>query len=83
MVLKASDIRALIVKTLRNRPNFSCVKDALAGLILKNIDVISRGKPRKDFTQKVNQSIRYLERNNIVETYKSKNVRIRLLVGAE
>jgi len=80
LALKAADIRALIVKTLKHRPNCTCVKDALAGLILKDINVISRGKPRANFAQKVNQSLRYLERQDIVETYKSKNVRVRLLV---
>ena len=79
LALKSSEIRELLIRTLRNRPNYTCVKDAVPGLMLKDLNVISRGKPRKEFSRKVNQSLRYLERNGCVETYKSKNVRVRLV----
>jgi len=78
LALKSSDIRSLITDTLRSRPNYSCVKDALPGLILKRINVISRGNPRKVFSRKIIQSIRYLENNGSIETYRSKNIRVRL-----
>jgi len=77
--MKSSDVRELIIRTLRNRPNFSCVKDAVPGLILKDVNVISRGSPRKEFGRKVSSALRNLERNGVIETYKSKNVRVRLV----
>ena len=79
LALKSSDVRELVIRTLKRRPNYSCVKSAMAGLILKELNVISRSNPRKEFGRKVNQALRYLERNGRIETYKSKNVRIRLV----
>ena len=79
LAMKSSDVRELIIRTLKCRPNFSCVKDAMAGLILKELNVISRNNPRREFSRKVNQALRYLERSGRIKIYKSKNVRIRLV----
>ncbi len=80
LAIKSSDIRNLIIKVLKDRPNSSCIKDVLPGLILKDLDIISRGKPREEFSRKVHQAVRHLERAKTIETYKSKNVRLRLII---
>jgi hypothetical protein len=55
------------------------VKDTLPGLVLKELQVISKGKPREAFNRKINQVLTYMVRESIVEIYKSKNVRARLI----
>jgi len=42
--MKQSQLRELIIETLKTRPNYSCVKNALHGFVLKQLHVISRGK---------------------------------------
>ena len=79
LAMKPVTVRGLVVKMLQNRPNCSCVKSAASGLLLKDLNVISRGAPRQKFGRKVSQTIRYLEENGVIETYKSKNIRIRLV----
>ena len=79
LALKRAQLSQLIVETLKTRPNYSCVKDALTGLVLKQLGVISRGIPREAFNRKVNQTLNLLKSESIVEIYKSKNVRVRLI----
>lgn len=77
--LKPDLIRTAIIQTLMTRPHHSCVKKSLPKFILQKFEVIGRGRPRKLFVRKVNRSITELERAGVVEVYKSKNVRIRLI----
>lgn len=77
--MKRSQLRELIVETLKSRPNYSCVKDALPGFVLKQFHVISRGKPREEFSRKTNKVLRFMEKESIVRIYKSKNIRVQLI----
>ncbi len=67
-----------IVETLKNRPKYSCVKDALPGHVLKYYGIISRGKPRERFSRKVFRVLNQLENDSIVVIYISVNVRVKL-----
>jgi len=69
----------LIVETLRKRPNYSCVKDALPGLVLKFLGIVSRGNPRERFKRKVFRMLTTLEKDLRIKIYKSVNVRVKLL----
>ncbi len=77
--MKPSQLREEIIDVLKKRPNNSCVKDALTGLVLKQLGILSRGKPREQFGRKINQVLNYMENRKIIKTYKAKNVRIRLV----
>jgi len=79
MAMKPAMLREAIIETLTKRPNFSCKKDDLHGIMLKEWNVRTKGRPREDFARKVNNAVRYLDRQGVVEIYKSKNVRVRLL----
>jgi len=75
---KPTQLRNLIIDMLKTLPNNSCRKDAVPKLVLKELQIISRGKPRDEFSRKINNSLRYLESKSIIKTYKSKNVRVKL-----
>lgn len=77
--LKSKALQSTIVKVLDKRPNQSCIKDKLHTFILKELNIITRGIPRQKFARKVNQSVKQLEKNGKIETYKSKNLRVRLI----
>jgi len=77
--LKPVIIGELIVETLKQRPNNSCVKDALPGLVLKHLSIVSRGKPREKFRRKIFRALKFLENESRVLIYKSVNIRVKLL----
>jgi hypothetical protein len=84
LAMKAGMLRDIIVHVLRARPNHSCQKEALAGFVLKHLEVVTRGEPRKEFERKVKQALGYLKANGEIKEYKTmKNVRIRLLAGSK
>jgi len=77
--MKQSQLRELIIETLKTPPNYSCVKNTLHGFVLKQLHVISRGKPREEFSRKVNKVLRFMEKKSIIRIYKSKNIRVQLI----
>jgi very-short-patch-repair endonuclease len=77
--MKPAHLRSTIIDVLKTRPNNSCVKDALPRFILGKLRILSRGNPRKQFCCKVNNSLKYLERESVIRIYKSKNMRVRLV----
>ena len=78
--MKPALLREVVIETLRTRPNHSCVKEALPGFVLKQLEIISRAGPREQFSQKVFRELRNMEKDSIVEVYKATNIRVRLLV---
>lgn len=76
--LSASEIQDTIIRVLSACPNNSCTLDSLTGRVLKDIEVITRGKPRKEFSGRVMQNLRVLEQQAKIERYKAKNERVRL-----
>jgi very-short-patch-repair endonuclease len=77
--MKQSQLRGLIIDTLKTRPNYSCVKNKLHGFVLKQLHVVSRGKPREEFSRKVNKVLKFMEKKSIIRIYKSKNIRVQLI----
>ncbi|MCP3684824.1 MAG: hypothetical protein GY861_19325, partial [bacterium] len=71
-------LRQVILQVLSTRPNQSCKKDALTGLVLAHLNIRTRGKPRQDFDHRVNRMLSSMKRQSIVEIYKSRNVRVRI-----
>ncbi len=77
--IKQSQLRQLILDALKTRPNYSCIKDALPGFVLKQLHVISRGKPREEFSRRVNRVLKFMEKQAVIRVYKSKNIRVQLI----
>lgn len=72
------EIEAAIQRILTQLPNHSCTIDSLTTRVLKELDVITRGKPRLDFSRRVKRCLGRLEKRKEIEKYKAKNWRIRL-----
>jgi very-short-patch-repair endonuclease len=79
LAMKSSQLQAAIIAALKDRPNYSCVKDALSGFVLKHMGIRSRGKPRQQFSRKVSLSVKHLENDGVLKVYRSKNVRVKLI----
>jgi len=76
--MKPAQLKTIIIDILAARPNKSCVKDALPRLVLKNLQLISRGRPRDQFRRKINKSLKYLESKAVIRIYQCKNIRVKL-----
>jgi very-short-patch-repair endonuclease len=80
IAMKPSRLRDVIVDVLRRRPNRSCQKEALTAFVLKALEIVTRGEPRKQFERKVIQAVGYLKTNGVIREYKTpKNIRIKLV----
>jgi len=79
LAMKPVQLRKIIVDTLKERPNFSCVKDALHRFVLARMKVRTRGKPRELFQRKISRILNQMEREREIKVYKSKNVRVQLM----
>ncbi len=74
-----TEIQNAIVNTLSKCPNRSCTVHSLASRVLKEVGVLTRGNPRKIFERRVMRNLNTLEEQRIIEKYKAKNNRVRLL----
>lgn len=75
---KPSELRALILETMKTLPNYSCVRDALATIILKKCHIRTSGIPRNAFERKVVSQVAAMVRDGHLVAYKSKNERLKL-----
>ncbi len=73
------EIQDAILQALTKCPNHSCTLHSLAARALKELGVLTRGKPREVFEKRTMQSVSILEKRGRIETYKAKNRRLRLL----
>lgn len=73
------DIQNAIVNSLKKCPNHSCTLKSLTSHVLKELGVRTRGNPRLEFEKRVMRNLGALKRKGLVEEYKAKNKRIRLL----
>lgn len=73
------DIQNAIVNSLKKCPNHSCTLKSLTSRVLKELGVSTRGNPRLEFEKRVMRNLGALKRKGLVEEYKAKNKRIRLL----
>ena len=73
------EIENAIVSALSKCPNQSCTVSSVTKRVLKELGVITRGKPRVTFEKRVMKGIDALEKRERIEKYKATNRRIRLI----
>lgn len=73
------EIQDAILSVLSKCPNQSCTIKSITSRVLKELGIVTRGNPRINFEQRVMRCLGVLERRNLIEKYKAKNRRIRLL----
>ncbi|MEM4202894.1 MAG: AAA domain-containing protein [Candidatus Methanomethylicaceae archaeon] len=74
-----TEIQKAIVDALSKCPNCSCTLHSMTARVLKELGVRARGSPRKKFEHRVVRSLDDLEAQGIIERYKAKNKRVRLV----
>lgn len=77
--ITALDLQTAILKVLEERPNRSIATKSLTQAVCKELSIITRGQPRMDLDKRIRRSLGILKRKAIVEEYKAKNVRVRLI----
>ena len=75
----ATEIQNSIINALSKCPNQSCTVHSMASRVLKEVGVLTRGNPRKVFERRVMRCLNTLEDQGVIEKYKAKNNRIRLV----
>lgn len=76
-------IQTGIVRVLEGCSNHSCTVKSLTSRVLKQLGLLTRGNPRLEFEKRVMRNLGTLKRKGIVEEYKSKNRRIRLMESSQ
>lgn len=79
--VSSHEITEAIINALKNCPNHSCTLHSLIGRVLKEVRVLTQGKPRARFARRVNRMVNSLCEKDRIEKYKAKNERVRLLQG--
>lgn len=74
-----SEIQDAILQALLKCPNQSSTIKSMTSRVLKELGILTRGNPRMEFERRVMHSLGILERRELIERYKAKNKRIRLL----
>lgn len=77
--IAADEIQNAILQALAKCPNYSCTLHSLTARVLKELGVLTRGKPRETFERRTVRAVSILEKRGLIETYKAKNRRLRLL----
>jgi len=77
--ITAAEIQDAILSALSKCPNQSCTLHSVTARVLKEVGVLTRGKPRLEFERRVMRSVDSLEKRGSIEKYKAKNRRIRLI----
>ncbi len=77
--ITTAEIQDAILAALSKCPNQSCTLNSLTSRVLKEVGVLTRGRPRKIFERRTKRCVSILEENGRIETYKAKNRRIRLV----
>ncbi len=77
--LSNKDLESWVVNILLNSPNNTCMVDNVSTRILKELEIRTRGNPRKLFDKSVRQAINNLARKGKIYKYKAKNERIGLV----
>jgi len=74
-----SEIQDAILQALSKCPNQSCTIHSMTARVLKELGIVTRGNPRIEFEKRVMHSIGVLEGRELIEKYKAKNRRVRLI----
>jgi nitric oxide reductase activation protein len=77
--IAAAEIQDAILRVLSKCPNQSCTLHSLTSRVLKEVGVLTRGKPREAFEGRTMRCVNILEKGGRIETYKAKNRRLRLV----
>jgi very-short-patch-repair endonuclease len=77
--VSSPEISDAILHALERCPNCSCTLHSLASRVLRELGVLTRGNPRIEFEKRVMLILDVLEKRDMIEKYKAKNKRIRLL----
>lgn len=77
--VSSQELSDAIINALKNCPNHSCTYHSLTVRVLKEVGVLTRGKPRVRFERRVNRMTNSLCEKDRIEKYKAKNERVRLL----
>lgn len=77
--VSASEIQDAIIQSLRKCPNRTCTLQSLTSRVLRELGVLTRGNPRLEFEKRVMRNLSILETEDIIERYRAKNRRVRLL----
>jgi very-short-patch-repair endonuclease len=75
--ISTSEIQDAILQVLSKCPSQSCTIESMTKHVLKELGIVTRGKPRTTFKRRVVRSIGILERRELVERYKAKNPSVR------
>lgn len=79
--LNSEETKLLIQETMRNRPNNSCIERDLVKFVLLDLEIVTKGEPRREFKEKLAKQVDFLVRNGILRRQDGKNgVRLKLLV---
>lgn len=74
----SADIQQAILTALSEQPNKSATLKSMPSRVCKELGIITRGAPRKEFEKRIFHSVGVLKRQNKISEYKAKNIRIRL-----
>ncbi len=77
--VSSQEISDAIINALKKCPNHSCTLHSLTSRVLKEVGVLTRGKPRARFERRVSRMTNSLCEKDRIEKYKAKNERVRLL----
>ena len=75
----ARDLQTAILKLLADRPNQSIATKSLTQAVCKQLSMITRGQTRMELDKRIRRSMGILKRKGLIEEYKAKNVRVRLV----
>lgn len=79
--VSALGIQEAILRVLAKCPNQSSTLHSMTARVLKELGINTRGTPRAKFERRVNRGIASLEERELIEQYKAKNARLRLIGG--
>ena len=79
-----SEIQDAIYRALSKCPNQSCKIDSMTKLVLQDLGVLTRGKPRAEFEKRIRRGLVTLEKRGLIERYNTaKNKRVRILASRD
>lgn len=73
-------LKKVVIDTMRERTNKSCVKDSLIKYVLAYMEIRTSSGPRRWFNNKLNDVVKEMVYEGTLKTYKAKNVRLKLMV---
>lgn len=72
-------VQRAIVSALGKCPRNTCTKKSITRRVLKELGINTRGNPRLEFERRVKRNVMALSQKGIIEEYRAKNARLRLL----